>query len=152
MRVTVYVDGLCEPFNREGLATYGLVVYIDGSKVHEGCGVVGSGRGFSNNVAEYSGLVAALVYLLERGLEKEEVTVRTDSMLVANQMSGRWRVKGGLYLSRYIEAEKLARNFPKLRVEWVPREENWEADSLSREAYEDHRAKNGPPARYRRHG
>ena len=48
----------------------------------------------SNNVAEYSGLVAGLQAVLDLGLATDAtVEVRMDSKLVVEQMSGRWKIK-----------------------------------------------------------
>ncbi len=45
----------------------------------------------TNNVAEYSGLIAGLAAAAELGAR--EVDVRMDSKLVIEQMSGRWQIK-----------------------------------------------------------
>lgn len=45
----------------------------------------------TNNVAEYSGLIAGLAAAAELGAST--VDVRMDSKLVVEQMSGRWKVK-----------------------------------------------------------
>src|SRR5438093_13198692 len=48
---------------------------------------------------------------------------------------GKWKSRKGLYREKYLEAVRLCARFAKLRFRWVPREENEEADLLSREAY-----------------
>jgi len=133
--IEVYVDGLCEDRNPGGTATYGFLVLKDGEVITQRCGVVGSGQGMSNNVAEYAALCEVLKYLLDRGLDREEVVIRSDSQLLVNQMSGRWQVRGGLYIDKYLEAAGLAARFRNIRFEWIPRELNTRADSLSRRAY-----------------
>lgn len=40
----------------------------------------------------------------------------------------------------------------KLRVKWVPKERNREADTLSRKAYEEYCRQDGMPVKYRHHG
>ena len=141
--ITVYVDGLCEPCNPNGVACWGFVIYRDGEKVTEGRGVVGEGAGMSSNLAEYSALANSLRVLISFGWENEEVIVRTDSSLVANQMSGRWKVHGGMYLPAYLEAKQLAKRFKRLSFQWIPRRANKEADSLSRKAYREFIGKGG---------
>ena len=133
--IEVYVDGLCEPQNPGGIATYGFVVLRDGEVITERCGMVGSGQGMSNNVAEYAGLCAALEYLLDRGYNQEEIVIRSDSQLIVNQMSGQWKIRGGLYIDWILKAAKLASRFGNLRYEWIPREQNSRADSLARRVY-----------------
>ncbi|MCY1159314.1 MAG: reverse transcriptase-like protein, partial [Citricoccus sp.] len=86
----------------------------------------------SNNVAEYSGLVAGLT--MARNLDPEaRVHVKMDSKLVVEQMSGRWKIK-------HADMQKLAGQaraiLPpgKVTYEWIPREKNKDADLLSNEA------------------
>jgi len=138
--ITVYVDGLCEPKNPGGTAAYGFAILRGWEVLFEGGGVLGSGPGMTSNVAEYAAVCEALKYLLENGYAREEVTVRSDSRLVVNQMTGRWGAKGGAYFEKYLEARKLASEFPRLRFEWIPREMNTFADYLSRRAYCRHEA------------
>lgn len=141
--IVVFVDGLCEPRNPGGVAAYGFVIYRDGKKVKEGRGVAAEGEAASNNLAEYAALAAALEFLLNAGLAEEAVEVRSDSLLLVNQMTGKWRVCGGLYVPMYRRAAELASRFQRISFVWVPREENIEADSLSRAAYEEYVGKRG---------
>ncbi len=90
----------------------------------------------SNNVAEYAALCEALRLLMGRGRENDSVEVRGDSKLVINQMAGNWKFRQGLYEEKYREAKNLASYFTKLTFKWVPREDNEEADALTRDAYE----------------
>jgi ribonuclease HI len=138
--IKVYIDGLCEPMNPGGVATYGLIIYKDGSIIQKDKGVVGEGPGMSNNVAEYTALCKALSWLTPR-YPKESITVLSDSRLVVNQMSDQWKARKGLYLEYYKKALKLKESFPKLVLKWVPREENAEADELTRAAYEQYKAR-----------
>ena len=121
------------------------MVYDSSGKIAEGNDVVGDD--VSNNFAEYSALVAALNELLRRGLTKD-VTIRSDSKLLVNQMIGKWKRKKGGYLEKYEEASELAKKFERLTFEWIPREENGKADLLSRVAYERYRRSKGLPVRY----
>ena len=89
----------------------------------------------SSNVAEYAALCEALEFLLKEGRESSAIEVRSDSQLVTNQMGGDWKFHKGLYAEKYREAKRLSAQFACLRFKWVPREENEEADRLSREAY-----------------
>ncbi|MEM1538313.1 MAG: ribonuclease HI [Candidatus Nezhaarchaeales archaeon] len=146
--ITVYIDGLCEPYNPYGVATFGFCIYKDGEKASVGSGVVGEGLGMSNNVAEYTALYRALTEILNRGWENEEVTVKSDSKLLVNQMNGLWRARGGLYYETFLKTLKLTRKFHKISFVWIPREENKEADSLSRQAYEEYCKKKCVGAKY----
>ena len=137
--ITVYFDGLCYPKNPCGVAAYGYLIYEDGELLHKGFGAVGEGPGMTNNVAEYEGLLAALFWIKDNGLNGK-VVVRGDSQLVINQISGRWQVKSGTS-SKYVPEIKEMMNGMDVVLEWIPREKNGEADELSRLAYERYMAK-----------
>jgi broad specificity phosphatase PhoE/ribonuclease HI len=91
----------------------------------------GVGRA-TNNVAEYSGLIAGLSAALEIGAD--EVEVRMDSKLVVEQMSGRWQVKHPDMKPLAKEAASLVARLPRVRFSWIPREQNKHADRLANEA------------------
>jgi ribonuclease HI len=148
--IVVHTDGLCEPRNPGGHATYGAV--IDGlGYISQLSGDVGSGPEMTNQVAEYYAVFKALEYLVDERRTTEKVIVYTDSQLVANQMNGEWRAKGGRYLGIFLKTKELARQFRSIVFQWIPREENKEADRLSRIAYEDYCASSGRrPIYYKR--
>jgi ribonuclease HI len=56
-------------------------------------------------------------------------------MLVVKQLNGAWRAKQGAYLPYYLQAIKLRRELPDVRLIWTNRENNTEADRLSKEAF-----------------
>jgi ribonuclease HI len=140
MKIEAYFDGACEPKNPGGHASWGAVVYLNGGEVWARSGYVGHGPTMSNNVAEYSGLIALLEHLTGSTLFavitcQVPVTIRGDSKLVVMQMKGLWHVKRGLYTPYYRQAVLLARAFADgaLKFEWVPREQNERADELSKD-------------------
>ncbi|RII17012.1 Phosphoserine phosphatase 1 [Streptomyces sp. YIM 130001] len=114
-----------------GPAGYGAVVLDAESgetlaEVAEYLGVV------TNNVAEYRGLLAGL--RAARDLDPNAaVSVRMDSKLVVEQMSGRWQIKHPDLRPLAAEA---ARILPAGQVSyaWIPRAENKHADRLANEA------------------
>ncbi|MEF9903483.1 bifunctional RNase H/acid phosphatase [Streptomyces sp. P9-A2] len=114
-----------------GPAGYGAVVSdaATGETLAEAAEYLGT---TTNNVAEYSGLLAGL--RAARELDPQAaVHVRMDSKLVVEQMSGRWKIKHPAMKPLAAEA---ARVFPPGRVtyEWIPRERNKHADRLANEA------------------
>jgi len=133
-----YCDGLCEPINPGGTATYGWVLYKDREKIAEGCRVVCSGPKATNNVAEYSAVIAVLEYLIKNNLTEEKVIIRSDSQLCIYQLQGRYRVSAPRIIPKYKKAKSLAKKFKEIKFEWVPRSQNEEADALSRKAYNQH--------------
>lgn len=134
----LFIDGACEPKNPGGVASYGWVGYWKGKKAAHGFGVIGEGDGMTNNVAEYGALISAMKHLISKGYFGE-VQFNSDSQLVVNQMSGSWKVSSPHIALLFSEAKELARNFDKVSFVWIPREENEEADTLSKKAYSDYR-------------
>jgi ribonuclease H / adenosylcobalamin/alpha-ribazole phosphatase len=114
-----------------GPAGYGAVVRdaATGAVLAERAGGLGV---TTNNVAEYSGLIAGLLAALELGAT--EVEVRMDSKLVVEQLTGRWQVKhpGLQPLAR--DAAELVRQLGRVRFTWVPRSANKHADALANAA------------------
>jgi probable phosphoglycerate mutase len=81
----------------------------------------------TNNVAEYSGLIAGLE--MARALDPgAAVEVRMDSRLVIEQMAGRWKVKHPGMRPLALKAQSLRP--PEVTWTWVPRAENKAADAL----------------------
>jgi probable phosphoglycerate mutase len=91
----------------------------------------------SNNVAEYSGLIAGLKLAAELA-PGAEVEVRMDSKLVVEQLSGNWKIKHPDMRSLALEAKRLAP--PGTTYTWVPREQNTHADRLANEALDGTRS------------
>ena len=90
----------------------------------------------SNNVAEYAALIAGLQALIDRQRTDCRVVVQGDSMLVIKQMQGEWRVRAPHISLLHDRAQELAGRFRAIEFRWVPREENLDADELSRRAYQ----------------
>ncbi|MFZ1372773.1 MAG: reverse transcriptase-like protein, partial [Nostocoides sp.] len=115
-----------------GVAGYGAVVRdASGAVLAERAAPLGKA---SNNVAEYSGLIAGLE--AAAGIDPgAEVTVAMDSKLVVEQMSGRWKIKHEDMRRLALQARELAGEFAahggSVRYVWIPRERNKAADKLS---------------------
>lgn len=90
----------------------------------------------TNNVAEYTGLIAGLELLREYAPDVTDVEVRMDSKLVIEQMAGRWKIKHESMRPLAQEAQRL---LPRGDVTWtwVPREQNAAADALANAALDD---------------
>ncbi|KQV76168.1 acid phosphatase [Aeromicrobium sp. Root344] len=93
----------------------------------------------TNNVAEYSGLIAGLEMAREHAPDVIDVEVRMDSKLVIEQMAGRWKIK---HASMQPLAEQARSLLPHGTVTWtwVPREQNTAADALANAALDDEAA------------
>jgi probable phosphoglycerate mutase len=129
LRVIVEADGGAR--GNPGPAGYGALVREAATgevlvEISESIGVA------TNNVAEYSGLVAGLSTAADLGAV--EVEVRMDSRLVVEQMSGRWQIRNPGLRPLAAQAAALARRFESVRFTWVPREQNVAADRLANSA------------------
>lgn len=134
----VYFDGLCEPKNPGGVATYGILIQQSGETVHEESGLAEAkpySDEASNNVAEYSAIIHALKWLENNGHAESQIILRGDSRLIISQLNGVYKVKSLRIIEFHHRAKKLLQKFNNLRIEWVNRELNQDADRLSRIAY-----------------
>ena len=139
MATEIFFDGLCEP-QPGGIGTYGYVIYSGGEKIREHCGFIGKGKGMTNNIAEYTAVVEALKWAQAHGLLKGEAIIKGDSQLVIRQLQGSYRIKSKTSKKFFPVISKITAG-ENVRYEWVPREENSEADCLSKRAHEDYAMK-----------
>ncbi|THJ75594.1 bifunctional RNase H/acid phosphatase [Candidatus Frankia alpina] len=129
-RLIVEADGGSR--GNPGPAGYGALVRdaADGTVLAERAASIGHA---TNNVAEYSGLIAGLRAAAEIAPDAE-VEARLDSKLVVEQMSGRWKIKHPSMRPLADEAAAIARTLRSVRYQWVPRARNADADRLANEA------------------
>ncbi|MGA8986871.1 bifunctional RNase H/acid phosphatase [Aeromicrobium sp.] len=131
-RIIIEADGGSR--GNPGPASYGALV----RDAHTGAVIAQRGETIgiaTNNVAEYSGLIAGLELAREHVPEASEVEVRMDSKLVVEQMAGRWKVKHASMKPLALRAGELAP--PGVIWTWVPREQNRAADALANAALDD---------------
>ena len=115
MKARLYTDGGAR--GNPGPAAYGYVLEAEDGTVLASHGEhIGSA---TNNVAEYSGLVAGLRMALE--LSVPEVEVVSDSELMVKQMRGEYRVKNEALRELYAEADRLARRVGNVEYRHVKR-------------------------------
>jgi ribonuclease H / adenosylcobalamin/alpha-ribazole phosphatase len=115
-----------------GPAGYGALVRDPGTGevLAEVCDSLGTA---TNNVAEYSGLVAGLRTAAQLA-PGADVEVRMDSKLVVEQMSGRWQIKHDNLRSLARSAREAAARLGRVSYVWVPRARNADADKLANQA------------------
>ena len=132
LRLVVEADGGSR--GNPGPAGYGAVVReaATGEILLERYASLGTN---TNNVAEYSGLIAGLRAAAELGAT--HVDVRMDSKLVIEQMSGRWQIKNPGLRPLAAEAATLVARFARVTFEWIPRERNRAADALANRAMDE---------------
>ena len=113
-----------------GPAAYGFVLESEDGHVLAAHGEA-IGRA-TNNVAEYSGLVAGLERAAELGVRELEVV--SDSELLVKQMRGEYRVKNEALRELSLRAARLARQLDSVAYRHVRRAQNELADRLVNEA------------------
>ena len=91
----------------------------------------------TNNVAEYNALVRGLELCVEHLID--DVIVYSDSKLVVNQMRGIWKIKHQDMKTLYGRAKVFADQIKNVKYQWIPREQNTEADRLSKLAFGNNR-------------
>lgn len=94
----------------------------------------------TNNVAEYTAALRALQRSSELGAD--EVDVVSDSKLLVEQLSGRYRVKNPTLQRLHAEVRGAARPFKTVSYRHVPRERNRRADELVNQAIDAWLAEN----------
>lgn len=133
----MYFDGLCQPVNPGGIACYAYIIKRDGDTIHSDYGV--AAEPFSpestNNVAEYTALAKALEWLVANDFTSEKILIKSDSQLVVNQMNGMYKIKAKKIIPLYKQVLLLKNKFSDVEIDWVPREQNREADRLTNIAY-----------------
>ena len=131
MNFTAFVDGGAR--GNPGPAGWGAVILKEGGDVAaELCGAIPHA---TNNVAEYNGLLAALDWCAEHGATS--VHVKSDSLLLVQQMRGVYKVKSDGLKPLHGRARLVAHNIGKVTFEHVRRELNKEADRLANLAMDE---------------
>jgi ribonuclease HI len=129
--LTAYIDGGAR--GNPGPAGYGVRIESPaGTLVEEFSESIGVA---TNNVAEYRGLLAALSWARQRDLH--QLHVRSDSLLLVQQMLGRYKVKHPGLQPLHAEASRLAREIGRVTFEHVGRAHNAHADRLANRAMDE---------------
>ena len=128
MKAKLFTDGGSR--GNPGPAAYAFVLEAEDGTVLDARGeAIGVA---TNNVAEYSALVAGLERAVEVGVTELEVV--SDSELLVKQMRGEYRVKNRALQGLFLDASRLARKIHRVKYTAVRREHNELADSLVNEA------------------
>lgn len=133
VKLIVYTDGASR--GNPGPASFGFTISDGvGKLVYEEGKYIGQA---TNNVAEYTAVLEAFEWIKQNTKGPTQVEVYADSKLVAEQLSGRYKIKAS-HLKPLIEKIKL------LSVELggvvfthVPRARNSIADRLANEALDN---------------
>jgi len=129
--LVAYIDGGAR--GNPGPAGYGVRVEdADGALVEEFGESIGVA---TNNVAEYRGLLAALEWARAHG--HATLHVRSDSLLLVQQMLGNYKVKNAGLQPLHARARILAHDLGRVTFEHVGRARNAHADRLANAAMDE---------------
>lgn len=127
-----WITAYCDGGSRGNPGPAGFGVFIegpDGQPVAELSEYIGKA---TNNVAEYSALLAAVDFAVKKGYRRLRVVA--DSELMVKQLLGRYKVNSPDLRPLYEEAKRRVSQLEMFRIEHVLRGKNQKADRLANEA------------------
>lgn len=133
---TLHCDGACEPRNPGGWMAAAFIVKSDQGHRHSDCVVVKPSDANSNNRAEYGGVILGLEYLRQYvmlGGSKGELAIYADSQLLVNQLNGEWACNKQHLRDLRDKCYGFLEGWD-WRATWIPREQNTEADALTKKS------------------
>lgn len=125
----IYCDGGAR--GNPGPAAAAFVAEEDGKVIYKGTKFLGT---TTNNVAEYSAVILALVWLLKNSSIQHPasgIQIILDSELVAKQLSGKFKIKNSNLKKLFEDAKSLEKKIQvKITFSTVERSKNKLADFL----------------------
>lgn len=131
----IYADGGSR--GNPGEAAYGFVIYDElRQKLYEEGKRIGIN---TNNVAEYSAIIAALRWVKENAKNTKTVAFFMDSQLAVEQLSGRYKVKSENLRNLFFSVKSLEHETGiKISYTHVMRELNKDADRMVNKALDSY--------------
>lgn len=120
---TIFTDGGAR--GNPGPAALGVAIYDDNKKLFLKYGEYLQKQ--TNNYAEYMAVISALKTAKQHGITN--IIFKSDSKLVVEQMNGNWKVKEAHLKLLWQEAQILLHHFSHVTFQYIPREQNKEADA-----------------------
>jgi ribonuclease HI len=122
----ICVDGASS--GNPGNSGAGMVIFDEnGTEIIRGSVFLGK---MTNNMAEYEALLRALQKAHEYGAQ--DLVIYTDSLLVANQVIGAYKINNDILRQYVVKIKKIIRNFDHFAIQYIPREQNRIADKLAK--------------------
>lgn len=133
MKLTIYTDGASR--GNPGLSAYGFVIKREEKIVYQEGEYIGIA---TNNFAEYSAVLKALEYLHKNyNVKNLQVNFFMDSKLVAEQLSGRFKIKSINLKPLFNKIKMLTASLQAVSYQHIPRQSNKLADSLANQALDN---------------
>lgn len=126
--IIIYTDGGAR--GNPGPAATGFVIKdLAENVIYENGSYIGEA---TNNVAEYSALIKALI--VAKNLKAKKVQVRMDSELIVKQMNKQYKIKQPHLQNLAAQVFELIAEFDSISFTHIRREFNKEADALVNQA------------------
>ncbi|HTY81928.1 MAG TPA: ribonuclease HI family protein [Dehalococcoidales bacterium] len=130
-KVTIFTDGAAR--GNPGPAAIGAVIRDESGSV---LATISKCLGTTtNNQAEYCAIIAALEKAVSLGAKSVEIF--SDSLLVVEQICGRYKIKHAALRTLYQDVVKLIGSLESFKITYVPRERNKAADELANQALDN---------------
>lgn len=130
-KVTIYGDGGSR--GNPGQAAYGFAIYDETGEL-----IYSEGKRLgitTNNVAEYSSVINSLRWMIEHYPNIQSIHYKLDSLLIASQMAGKYKVKHPDMKELFITAKGLESQLSaQIIYSQIPRSQNKVADKLVNDA------------------
>lgn len=135
-----WFDGATEKSNPCKKMGYGSVIHLNKQplRTKAACYTRSGDRNGTNNYSEYLGLIDILKFFSNNDADKI-INIYGDSQMVVDQMNNVKQIKDGIYKWKALEAKGLLgelREVCKVNIKWIPRDQNKEADALSKKGLE----------------
>ena len=137
--LVIYTDGGAR--GNPGRAAVGIVIKTEtGEVLQEIFRTIGV---TTNNVAEYTAVVAALEWLknnkqIYKSTNMQMIQFYLDSVLVVNQLNGKFKVKDSQLRELLLKVRMLEQEVGgQIYYTSIPREKNWQADGLVNRALDN---------------
>ena len=124
-------DGACR--GNPGKSSAGAVLYKNNEEIWTKSMYLGDN--FTNNIAEYFSLLLGLEEVVNRHIL--HLDVQGDSLLVINQINGKWKVKNENLKKLYQKAKYFEKKFNYITFTHIYREGNKRADELANQALDN---------------
>ncbi len=126
----IYTDGASR--NNPGEAGAGVYILQDGKPVETIARYLGRR---TNNIAEYTAAIIGLEHAAKLGASR--VKLFADSELMVKQINGQYKVKNEGLKPLYNKVKELIAKIGSVEVQYIPREQNKEADALANKAIDE---------------
>jgi len=130
VELTIFTDGASR--NNPGEAGAGIFIVQDSVPIEKITRYLGR---TTNNVAEYTAAIIGLEHAVK--LRASSVKLYADSELLVRQLNGQYKVRNEGLKPLFIKIKELIAKIGSVEVQYIPREQNKEADALANRAIDE---------------